>query len=505
MDANSIRDRTESLCSSPDQYQHEELDPRVKDELDRLNGATDEINKLEAALEEANNSFRHDLSESSSSLQQLGRRLGSAVEKARPYFEATQHARKLHLDCQRTAVQYQRANAVHANARATIAMAEERFSNAHLSQRPFDPAWQEMLNHATRKVLEAEAGRRASEREHEKRAAAFTAAQQKVSLLGRQLKSSIEKARPYFDQKELFDAQMEQMSQRVEQLQRAVSKAKLCYAHALKNLEQISEEIHEQRRFSVVENLKREPGVGAEDQPLQESDITSDFEAKERTRTGYSANDCSSEAANRQRNAFVSPPIKVPTNGTAMEDTSDVKAAKHSYSPDVASDVSMTVRECGSGDECPSAPSLENASTTSSVGRSDQASLNSQVRSFSTSRNVEENERENTEGTQASLDDGVDSVSRTAVVFSQNLSLTTFPNEDLFKKSNGPHLADACTDVRQLCDSPKKLICQIITNSAENEISVSGREFDAEVKVVPASLKPSNLSTKEVGSSLAGS
>ncbi|KAA0188023.1 hypothetical protein HAZT_HAZT004577 [Hyalella azteca] len=121
-------------------------------ELDRLNGATDEINKLESALEDANNSFRHDLSEASSSLQLLGRKLGSAVEKARPYFEAMQHARKLHLDCQRTAVQYQRANSVHQAARSTISLAEERFSNAHLNQRQFDPAWQEMLNHATRKA-----------------------------------------------------------------------------------------------------------------------------------------------------------------------------------------------------------------------------------------------------------------------------------------------------------------------------------------------------------------
>uniref|UniRef100_A0A2P2IB43 SH3 domain-binding protein 5 homolog n=2 Tax=Hirondellea gigas TaxID=1518452 RepID=A0A2P2IB43_9CRUS len=259
---------TEAVCSTPDQYEDEELDPRVQVELDRLNRATDEINKLETALEEANNSFRHDLSESSSSLQALGRKLGGAVEKGRPYFEAMQHARKLHLDCQRTAVQYHRANAVHQAARSTISLAEDRFSNPnHDNHRQFDPAWQEMLNHATRKVLEAEAGRTASEREHEKRAAAFTTAQQRVTALGRQLKGAISKARPYFEQKEAFDAQLEQMSQRVNQLQRAVANAKLAYSHALRSLEQISEEIHEQRKFGA---LTREPGVGAEQQPSPE-------------------------------------------------------------------------------------------------------------------------------------------------------------------------------------------------------------------------------------------
>ncbi|XP_018012871.1 SH3 domain-binding protein 5 homolog [Hyalella azteca] len=340
--ASSIRDCNESLCSSPDEYEHEELDPRVKVELDRLNGATDEINKLESALEDANNSFRHDLSEASSSLQLLGRKLGSAVEKARPYFEAMQHARKLHLDCQRTAVQYQRANSVHQAARSTISLAEERFSNAHLNQRQFDPAWQEMLNHATRKVLEAEAGRSASEREHEKRAAAFTAAQQRVAVLGRQLKSSIDKARPYFEQKDNFDAQMEQMSLRVEELQRAVANAKLSYSHALRNLERISEEIHEQRRYGGMENLTREPGVGAEDKQFTESSLSVNVDNKEPTIAELKT---------------IPEPFReadVPAGSALRAEGEKKKVNEDSYEPEMDSDASsLGVRECGSGDESP--------------------------------------------------------------------------------------------------------------------------------------------------------
>lgn len=41
---------------------------------------------------------------------------------------------------------------IHAAAKETVALAEERFmSNSH--NWPFDNAWQEMLNHATIKVL----------------------------------------------------------------------------------------------------------------------------------------------------------------------------------------------------------------------------------------------------------------------------------------------------------------------------------------------------------------
>lgn len=58
-------------------------------------------------------------------------------------------------------------------------MAEQRF----LSQKhewKFDAAWQEMLNQATLRVMEAETQRTVSGKEHERRATLFAAAKQKV-------------------------------------------------------------------------------------------------------------------------------------------------------------------------------------------------------------------------------------------------------------------------------------------------------------------------------------
>ena len=60
--------------------------------------------------QEANNSYRQTLSLSSSTLLSVSKRLGSSVEKARPYYDMWKNARKIHVDCQRTAVQYHRAN-----------------------------------------------------------------------------------------------------------------------------------------------------------------------------------------------------------------------------------------------------------------------------------------------------------------------------------------------------------------------------------------------------------
>jgi hypothetical protein len=91
------------------------------------------------------------LSESTRRLKVLSKKLGSCIERARPYYEALEIAKKAQQECQKAAVQFQRANEIHAAAKETVALAEQRFlSNQHEWQ--FDNAWQEMLNHATIKV-----------------------------------------------------------------------------------------------------------------------------------------------------------------------------------------------------------------------------------------------------------------------------------------------------------------------------------------------------------------
>ena len=73
------------------------------------------------------------------------------IEKARPYFEALEIANKAQKECQSAATAFQRANGIHAAAKETIALAEQRFLT-NSSNWQFDNAWQEMLNHATMKV-----------------------------------------------------------------------------------------------------------------------------------------------------------------------------------------------------------------------------------------------------------------------------------------------------------------------------------------------------------------
>ena len=61
-------------------------------------------------LQEANTCFRTSLNELTNELKSLSKKLGVCIDKARPYYEAVERARVVQLNCQRAAVQYQRAN-----------------------------------------------------------------------------------------------------------------------------------------------------------------------------------------------------------------------------------------------------------------------------------------------------------------------------------------------------------------------------------------------------------
>ncbi|EDW60875.1 SH3 domain-binding protein 5 homolog isoform X2 [Drosophila virilis] len=246
-----------------------ELDPQIQIELENLNSATDEINKLEIELEEANSTFRILLNESTRRLKLSSKKLGSCIEKARPYYEALDKAREAQIECQQAAVKFQRANEIHAAAKETVALAEQRFmSNSHEWQ--FDNAWQEMLNHATQKVMDAEKQKADCHAEHQRRTRLFHLAEQKLQQLEDRFRRSINKSRPYFEEKQVCQDQLQTQKNRIQELQQQVGCAKTTYSTALRNLERISEDIHRQRgdypalSGSPPPPGPREPGVGAE-------------------------------------------------------------------------------------------------------------------------------------------------------------------------------------------------------------------------------------------------
>ncbi|NXI67187.1 3BP5L protein, partial [Anseranas semipalmata] len=230
-----------------------------QEELEHLNQANEEINRVELQLDDARSAYRRVLSESARRLNAQGSRLGACIDKARPYYEARRLAKEAQQETQKAALRYERAVSMHNAAREMVFVAEQ---GVMADKNRLDPTWQEMLNHATCKVNEAEEERLRSEREHQRVTRLCQQAEAKVQALQKSLKRVIVKSKPYFELKAQFNQILEEHKAKVTALERCVSQAKTRYSVALRNLEQISEQIHARRLQRLI--LRRASPVGAE-------------------------------------------------------------------------------------------------------------------------------------------------------------------------------------------------------------------------------------------------
>lgn len=257
-----------SLPDSSDHEDREPLDQRVQFELERLNTATELINKLEIELDEARSNFRLLLSESSQKINQLAKKLGSHVEKARPYYEARMKVKEFEDAARKASLRHERATLAHGTARQMVALAEEGLRRQG-AEGSLDPVFQEMLNQATVRVNEAERERVLSRTEQGQLWHACRGQQQTVLDLHQALKKSIVKASlsarrsllqlnnlanqhelqllPYFEMKAQLNEALEEQKKRVFHMEEDVMRVKFSYTEALHNLEQISDQMHRSR------------------------------------------------------------------------------------------------------------------------------------------------------------------------------------------------------------------------------------------------------------------
>uniref|UniRef100_A0A4W5KHM1 SH3 domain-binding protein 5 n=1 Tax=Hucho hucho TaxID=62062 RepID=A0A4W5KHM1_9TELE len=194
------------------------------------------------------------------------------------------------LEAQRATGEFQRAVEILRAAKETIALAEERLLEE--DSRQFDSAWQEMLNHATNRVMEAETARTRSELEHRKTANHYNACISHMRQLEKKLKRIINKSRPYFELKAKYYLQLEQLRRHVDKFQAKLTVAKADYRTTLCNLETISEEIHARRHTITMGTRGR--GVGAEGEggneditnfKMESDGLSSDGGSEEETKT----------------------------------------------------------------------------------------------------------------------------------------------------------------------------------------------------------------------------
>ncbi|XP_062538665.1 uncharacterized protein LOC134206936 isoform X1 [Armigeres subalbatus] len=242
------------------------VDPRVQIELEKLNEATDSINKYEVELDEAKNDFRELLKESVEKIKAVAKKLGNSIETAKPYYEARLYASQLAKETQQSALNYDKAKSVHAAAKEMVFLAEQGLGE----KSTLDTACQEMLTHATTRVNESQND--CTEMRNVLRISELKleVANNRVAKLHSQLKGAIRASSmdirrnllmlnllayqnellflPYYELRANYNALLLDQKQKVVDLEAKVSEAKMSYNEALTRLEKISEEIHQQRK-----------------------------------------------------------------------------------------------------------------------------------------------------------------------------------------------------------------------------------------------------------------
>ncbi|XP_059618724.1 SH3 domain-binding protein 5 isoform X1 [Phlebotomus argentipes] len=289
------------------------LDPRVQVELEKLNSATDDINKFEVELDEAKTEFKRLLAESVEKIKQSAHKLGNSIETAKPYYEARLYATQLAKETQVAGVNYDKAKSVHAAAKEMVYLAEQGLGE----KSTLDTACQEMLSHAASRVNQSQLECTDTRNVLKICELKQEVANNRVAKLQAQLKSAIRSSSmnirrnlllinllayqrelcclPYYETRANYNGLLKAQKQKVTDLEARVSEAKMTYNEALKNLEQISEEIHKMRKER--RSIEMEFGASNSSQ-IDSSDEYLDFPAKLSTKSSpvrqqrFAALDC---------------------------------------------------------------------------------------------------------------------------------------------------------------------------------------------------------------------
>ncbi|UJR31023.1 hypothetical protein I4U23_018532 [Adineta vaga] len=243
---NSLDNQTQSSALSSPSVD-DELDPRIQIELDRLNYANEAINHLELQLDEARKTLQELLEISHEELAQLEKSIGSAVIKSRSYYEARIKLREAKEVLTKAKHRFERAQALHVAAKELAIISADHADEAGISSENAI-AWSETYRQAVEKAGDAEKEKYLADFDQQRAERVYFEIEMLVEKLEKDSRKSINKSKPYYEKKVEFNKELEFHKRKVFGLENCVNEAKMQYQQSLKNLERISNEIHEQRK-----------------------------------------------------------------------------------------------------------------------------------------------------------------------------------------------------------------------------------------------------------------
>ncbi|KAI6192413.1 hypothetical protein M3Y97_00334800 [Aphelenchoides bicaudatus] len=228
---------------------------RVHEELEKLNIATDVINKLELELDHARDKFRQIQSECLKQSGEIQKKYESSIKKSRPYYDALREEQRLRNLAQQATLRFERANSMLQVAKQQVKLTQDSLER----QVNVQPDCLEVLNHHVQRVNEVEQERLNSEIEHCHLSQQLIYCTQRVKQLYKENSRSIKKAKHYFDLHSDFKKKMDQQKALISKLEAEVKQKKRDYTSSLRNLEQISDSIHEERSLTSTKHSARTP------------------------------------------------------------------------------------------------------------------------------------------------------------------------------------------------------------------------------------------------------
>ncbi|XP_037820601.1 dentin sialophosphoprotein isoform X3 [Lucilia sericata] len=282
------------------------VDPRVQVELEKLNTATDNINKYEVELDEAKCEFKRILAESVVRIKQSAHKLGNSIEAAKPYYESRIYAAQLAKETQQAASNYEKAKSIHAAAKEMVYLAEQGLGE----KSTLDTACQEMLSHAASKVNQSQLEVTDARNSLKMCQLKLEVANNRVGKLQGQLRQAIKASRPYYETRANYNGILKAQKEKINSLENRVAEAKMTYNEALKNLEQISEEIHRQRQQKQANLLNYETML----KQVEVENASSNYSSPMGSGTSYTQFPCDIDTADE----YLEMPDKLSTNSSPV-------------------------------------------------------------------------------------------------------------------------------------------------------------------------------------------
>lgn len=236
--------------------------------LDSMNRASSEINELERQAEETQTRYRQLLAAASRLYEDLRTQYGSAIDKARPYYEAAQALSEASQRVQGAVREFSAAASRHGQAKQELRTIEERLAyGAH--KVTLDREQQSGLSIATVRVLRCQQERDRSEQEYARALREYQDAQEQSELQRAKAGDAIiRRALPCFRQLQNHQQELDRVRRLLGDVTERTKASKSMYHSSLHGLDRINVAVHDARRESLLDS-RRSVGPFT----IEESDI----------------------------------------------------------------------------------------------------------------------------------------------------------------------------------------------------------------------------------------